>query len=145
MRNSSRPKKPLLRDVMSSGRFGRNADTRCAESSPVEYNGSKTLEMQLRLQSQQEELTQMQQERAKLKEELLGQKVQLSLCRYFTKYDCLSNTDVHRCHKIGSPFQVFIITLTAPSLVKNSVYIYKSPTNEMLCIEYRRLYVVRWK
>lgn len=35
--------------------------------------------MQLRLQSQQEELSRMQQEQAKLREELAGQKVQISL------------------------------------------------------------------
>ncbi|TNN86884.1 TBC1 domain family member 2B [Liparis tanakae] len=34
VRNSARPKKPLLRDMMASGRFGRNAETRSAESSP---------------------------------------------------------------------------------------------------------------
>ncbi|XP_035520590.1 TBC1 domain family member 2B [Morone saxatilis] len=70
VRNSSRPKRPLLRDM----RFGRNADTRSAENSPVECNGSKSLEMQLRLQSQQEELNRMQQEQTKLREELASQK-----------------------------------------------------------------------
>ncbi|XP_054475143.1 TBC1 domain family member 2B [Anoplopoma fimbria] len=74
VRNSSRSRKPLLRDMMGSGRFGRNAETRSAESSPVEYNGNKPLEMQLRLQSQQEELSRMQQEQAKLREELASQK-----------------------------------------------------------------------
>lgn len=74
-RNSSRPKRPLLRDMMGPGRFGRNAETRSAESSPVECNGSKSLEMQLRLQSQQEELSRMQQEQAQLREELASQKV----------------------------------------------------------------------
>ncbi|XP_070686399.1 TBC1 domain family member 2B [Pempheris klunzingeri] len=75
-RNSSRPKKPLLRDMMGPGRFGRNAETRSAESSPVECNGSRPLEMQLRLQSQsqQEELSRMQQEQATLREELASQK-----------------------------------------------------------------------
>ncbi|KAI3370699.1 hypothetical protein L3Q82_007257 [Scortum barcoo] len=74
VRNSSRPRKPLLRDMMGSGRFGRAAETRSAENSPVECNGSKSLEMQLRLQSQQEEVNRMQQEQAKLKEELASQK-----------------------------------------------------------------------
>nr|XP_019934881.1 PREDICTED: TBC1 domain family member 2B [Paralichthys olivaceus] len=69
VRNSARPRKPLLRDMMASGRFGRSA-----ESSPVECNDSKPLEMQLRLQNQQEELTRMQQEQAKLQEELTSQK-----------------------------------------------------------------------
>ncbi|XP_051808342.1 TBC1 domain family member 2B [Acanthochromis polyacanthus] len=74
VRNTSRPKKPLLRDMMGPGRFGRNAETRSAENSTVECNGSKPLEMQLRLQSQQEELNQMQQEQVKLREELASQK-----------------------------------------------------------------------
>lgn len=75
VRNSSRPKRPLLRDMMGSGKFGRNAaESRSAESSPVEFNG-KSLEMQLCLQSQQEEVCRMQQEQAKLKEELVSQKV----------------------------------------------------------------------
>ncbi|KAG7521945.1 hypothetical protein JOB18_010234 [Solea senegalensis] len=74
VRNSARPKRPLLRDMMGSGRFGRSAETRSTESSPVECNGSKPLEMQLRLQSQQEELSRMQQEQAKLREELSGHK-----------------------------------------------------------------------
>ncbi|KAM7396753.1 hypothetical protein PAMP_019770 [Pampus punctatissimus] len=74
VRNSSRPKKPLLRDMMGTGRFGRNAETRSAESSPVECNDSKPLEMQLRLQSQQEQVSHMQQEQAKLREELASQK-----------------------------------------------------------------------
>ncbi|XP_044213079.1 TBC1 domain family member 2B [Thunnus albacares] len=74
VRNSSRPKRPLLRDMMGTGRFGRNVETRSSESSPVECNGSKSLEMQLRLQSQQEELSRMQQEQTKLREELASQK-----------------------------------------------------------------------
>ncbi|XP_070763533.1 TBC1 domain family member 2B [Enoplosus armatus] len=74
VRNSSRPKRPLLRDMMRSGGFGRNTEMRSAESSPVEYNGSKPLELQLRLQSQQEELNRMQQEQTKLREELASQK-----------------------------------------------------------------------
>ncbi|XP_008275027.1 TBC1 domain family member 2B isoform X2 [Stegastes partitus] len=74
VRNTSRPKRPLLRDMMGSGRFGRSAETRGAENSAVECNGSKPFEMQLRLQSQQEELSQMQQEQIKLREELASQK-----------------------------------------------------------------------
>uniref|UniRef100_A0A3Q3QH16 Rab-GAP TBC domain-containing protein n=1 Tax=Monopterus albus TaxID=43700 RepID=A0A3Q3QH16_MONAL len=57
VRNSSRQKKPFLRDMMSSGRSGRSTETRSAETSPVECNGSKSLEMQLRLQNQQEEVS----------------------------------------------------------------------------------------
>lgn len=75
VRNPSRPKRPLLRDMIGTGRFGRTAETRSTESSPVECNGSKPLEMQLRLQTQQEELNRMQQEQTKLREELASQKV----------------------------------------------------------------------
>uniref|UniRef100_A0A667YFW4 TBC1 domain family member 2B n=1 Tax=Myripristis murdjan TaxID=586833 RepID=A0A667YFW4_9TELE len=57
VRSSSRPKRPFLRDMMGSGKFGRSAENRSTESSPVECNGSKPVEMQLRLQSQQEELS----------------------------------------------------------------------------------------
>uniref|UniRef100_A0A3Q3LNK2 TBC1 domain family, member 2B n=2 Tax=Mastacembelus armatus TaxID=205130 RepID=A0A3Q3LNK2_9TELE len=74
VRNPSRPRKLLLRDMMGTGRFGRSSETRSDASSPVECNGSKPLEMQLRLQSQQEELSCMQQEQAKLREELASQK-----------------------------------------------------------------------
>ncbi|XP_030586896.1 TBC1 domain family member 2B isoform X2 [Archocentrus centrarchus] len=71
VRNPSRPKKLLLRDMMGTGKSGRST-----ENSPVECNGSKSLEMQLRLQSQQqqEELSRLQQEEVKLKEELATQK-----------------------------------------------------------------------
>ncbi|KAM7003375.1 TBC1 domain family member 2B [Tautogolabrus adspersus] len=74
VRNPSRPRRPMLRDMMGSGRFGRNAETRSAETSPVETGCSKPIEMQLRLQSQQEELSRMQQEQTKLREELASQK-----------------------------------------------------------------------
>ncbi|XP_047451636.1 TBC1 domain family member 2B [Mugil cephalus] len=74
VRNTSRPKKPLLRDMMGSGRPGRGAETRAAENPEAECNGSKPTELQLRLQSQQEELSQMQQEQGKLREELASQK-----------------------------------------------------------------------
>ena len=84
VRNPARPKKPLLRDM----KFGRTAETRSAEGSLVECNGSKPLEMQLRLQSQQEELSRMQQEQSKLREELASQKVQyLSHFYYYTVMD----------------------------------------------------------
>lgn len=63
---------------MGPGRFGRIAETGSAETSPLETNGGKPLEMQLRLQSQQEELSCMQQEQAKLREELASQKVRPS-------------------------------------------------------------------
>ncbi|XP_068169930.1 TBC1 domain family member 2B [Antennarius striatus] len=69
VRNSPRPKKPLLRDMMGSGRFRRSA-----EIAAVESNGNKPAEIQLRLQSQQEELSHLQQEQTKLREELASQK-----------------------------------------------------------------------
>ncbi|XP_040024719.1 TBC1 domain family member 2B-like [Gasterosteus aculeatus] len=73
-RNASRPKKPLLRDMMASGRFGRSTETRSAESPPVECNGSRPLDAAFRLQSQQEELGRMQREQADLRGELASQK-----------------------------------------------------------------------
>ncbi|XP_076026582.1 TBC1 domain family member 2B [Genypterus blacodes] len=69
-RNTARTKRPFLRDM----RFGRSAEPRSAEVSPGEWNGSRPLEMQLRLQSQQEELSRLHQEQAKLKEELASHK-----------------------------------------------------------------------
>ena len=65
--------------MMGTGKFGRSAETRNSEVPPAEPNGSKYLEMQLRFQTQQEELNQLQQEKGKLKEELASQKVHLSL------------------------------------------------------------------
>lgn len=84
-RNPSRPKRLLLRDMIGPGWFGRSSEMQSAESSPMECNGSKFLEMQLRLQSQQEELSSMQQEQAKLREELASQKVHLSPFQYFNQ------------------------------------------------------------
>ena len=92
VRNSARPKRPLLRDMMGSGRFGRGA-----ESAPVECNGSKSLEMQLRLQSQsqQEELSRVLQEQSKLREELASQKVQFSHSDYFTQWNSIFKKGMH--------------------------------------------------
>lgn len=67
--NPSRPKRFSGRDMMASWKL------RSPESSPVEPNGSKASDMCL--QGQQEELSRMQQEEAKLREELAAQKVQL--------------------------------------------------------------------
>ncbi|XP_068595450.1 TBC1 domain family member 2B [Brachionichthys hirsutus] len=69
VRNSSRPKRPLLRDAMGSGRSRRSA-----ESLPLESNGGKPLEVQPRLQSHQEELGHLQQAQTELREELASQK-----------------------------------------------------------------------
>ncbi|XP_029952898.1 TBC1 domain family member 2B [Salarias fasciatus] len=76
VRNPSRPKRPLLRDMMGTGRFGRSPDSTRggAEGSAAECNGSKPSEMQLRLQSQQEALSQMKQEQIELREELASHK-----------------------------------------------------------------------
>lgn len=86
-RNPARSKRLLLRDMIGPGRFGRTSEMRSAESSPVEFNGSKPLDMQLRVQSQQEELSRMQQEQAKVREELASQKVQLSPFQCFNQCD----------------------------------------------------------
>ncbi|KAM6937516.1 TBC1 domain family member 2B [Xenentodon cancila] len=82
VRNSSRPKKPLLRDIMGSAKFGRGVDTRSSENSAVECNGSKPLDVQLRLQSQQEEQVKLREELASHKElvRLLQQTLRTSQC-----------------------------------------------------------------
>ncbi|XP_019731476.1 TBC1 domain family member 2B isoform X1 [Hippocampus comes] len=96
VRNSSRPKRPLLREMMGSGKFGRNAaEIRSAESSPVEFNG-KFLEMQLRLQSQQEEVCRMQQDQAKLKEELVSQKELVRLLQQTLRTSQSDRQPAHR-------------------------------------------------
>ncbi len=55
--------------------MGSGKPSRSAESSPVEYNGTKTSELQLRIQSQQEEINHLQEQENQLREELAGQKV----------------------------------------------------------------------
>ncbi|XP_058263498.1 TBC1 domain family member 2B [Hemibagrus wyckioides] len=65
-RNPSRIKRPFQTSLVKSGRS--------AETSPVECNGSKAVELQLRLQSQQEEMRRMQEEQNHLQEELSSQK-----------------------------------------------------------------------
>ncbi|XP_049579269.1 TBC1 domain family member 2B [Syngnathus scovelli] len=90
VRNSSRPKKPFLRDMMGPGKFGRSA-----ESSPVEFNG-KSLELQLRLQNQQEEMCRMQQEQAKLKEELASQKELVRLLQQTLRTSQSDRQPTHR-------------------------------------------------
>ncbi|XP_015252770.1 PREDICTED: TBC1 domain family member 2B [Cyprinodon variegatus] len=74
VRNRQRPQRLLLRDVRGSGKQGRGMERRGSESPTGECNGSKALDMQLRLQNQQDELSQMQQEQFKLREELASQK-----------------------------------------------------------------------
>ncbi|XP_029009413.1 TBC1 domain family member 2B [Betta splendens] len=73
-RNPSRQKKPALLNAAAPGRSGRGPEPRSAACSPVECNGSRSPETQLRLESQREELGRMQQEQAELREELAGQK-----------------------------------------------------------------------
>ncbi|XP_055766073.1 TBC1 domain family member 2B [Salvelinus fontinalis] len=75
--SSLRPKRPTLRDIMGSGRLGRNAESSSPSSqttSPVECNGSRTNELQLRLQGQEQELTRLHEENNNLTEELTSQK-----------------------------------------------------------------------
>ncbi|XP_030621587.1 TBC1 domain family member 2B [Chanos chanos] len=67
-RNNSRLRRPLLRDMIGSKTM------RSPEVSPVDGGDSKTSELQLRLQSQQEELNHMQEEQNRLREELASQK-----------------------------------------------------------------------
>uniref|UniRef100_A0A8C2WK70 TBC1 domain family member 2B n=1 Tax=Cyclopterus lumpus TaxID=8103 RepID=A0A8C2WK70_CYCLU len=105
VRNSARPKKPLLRDMMASGRFGRTAETRSAESSPVECNGSKPLEMQLRLQSQQEELSRMQHEQVKLREELASQKELVRLLQQTLRTSQCDRQPVHQAGQLAALLQ----------------------------------------
>ncbi|TSM52289.1 TBC1 domain family member 2B [Bagarius yarrelli] len=65
-RNPSRIKRPFQISLVKS--------SRSAETSPVECNDSKAVELQLRLQSQQEEIKRMQEEQNHLQEELSSQK-----------------------------------------------------------------------
>lgn len=55
--------------------MGSGKSNRSAESSPVECNGTKTAELQLRIQSQQEEINHLQEQENQLREALTGQKV----------------------------------------------------------------------
>ncbi|XP_067090606.1 TBC1 domain family member 2B [Osmerus mordax] len=71
---ATRSKRPFLRDMMASGKFGRGTESRSPESPPVECNGTKPNKLQLCLQSQQEELGLMHQEQTILREELASQK-----------------------------------------------------------------------
>lgn len=67
-RNPSRMKRPFH---VGSGKVNRSA-----ESSPVEFNGTKTSELQLCIQNQQEEINRLQEQENNLREELASQKVQ---------------------------------------------------------------------
>ncbi|KAJ8272247.1 hypothetical protein COCON_G00111060 [Conger conger] len=62
-RGSLRPRRPSLRDRTALGRLGRSAD-----APPSECNGSKVSQTELRLQSQEEELTLLREEMASYKE-----------------------------------------------------------------------------
>ncbi|MEQ2193372.1 hypothetical protein XENOCAPTIV_019218 [Xenoophorus captivus] len=74
VRNRHRPQRLLFRDVRGPAKVGRGMERRGSDSPTGECNGSKPLDMQLRLQNQQDELNQMQQEQIKLREELASQK-----------------------------------------------------------------------
>ncbi|KAI7811871.1 putative TBC1 domain family member 2B [Triplophysa rosa] len=65
-RNPSRMKRPF--------HVGSGKASRSSESSPVECNGTKTSELQLRIQSQQEEIIRLQEQETCLQEELASQK-----------------------------------------------------------------------
>ncbi|KAA0724297.1 TBC1 domain family member 2B [Triplophysa tibetana] len=65
-RNPSRMKRPFH---MGSGKASRSLET-----SPVECNGNKTPELQLRIQSQQEEIIRLQEQEKCLQEDLASQK-----------------------------------------------------------------------
>lgn len=67
--------------------------SRSAETSPVECNGSKAMELQIRLQSQQEELSRMQEEKNHLQEELSSQKVQGGRWAYLYIFWDFGDTD----------------------------------------------------
>ncbi|XP_061078314.1 TBC1 domain family member 2B isoform X2 [Conger conger] len=75
--SSLRPRLPFLRDMMSSGRLSRSAET-----SPVECNGNKASETQLRLQSQEEALEKLREDLASQKElvRLLQQTLRSAQC-----------------------------------------------------------------
>lgn len=66
-RNSSRIKRPF--------NLGLAKSNRSAEMSPEEFNGSRASELQVQLQSQQEDLNRMQEVQSRLQEELMSQKV----------------------------------------------------------------------
>lgn len=65
-RNPSRMKRPFH---VGSGKASRSTET-----SPLECNGTKTSELQLRFQSQQEEISHLQEQENRLREELASQK-----------------------------------------------------------------------
>lgn len=65
-RNPSKIKRPF--------HSGSGKPNHSAESSPVEYNETKISKLQLRIQSQQEEISQLQEQENKLREELGSQK-----------------------------------------------------------------------
>ncbi|XP_034032340.1 TBC1 domain family member 2B [Thalassophryne amazonica] len=108
-RNSTRTKRPLLRDMMGPVKFGRSAESRSPENSPVECNGSKPVEMQLRLQTQQEELNQMHQEQAKLREELASHKELVRLLQ-----QTLRTSQCDR-YQVGHPTPASALDLSSPT------------------------------
>ncbi|CAN9499330.1 unnamed protein product [Ophioblennius macclurei] len=103
VRNPSRPKRPLLRDMMSSGRFGRSPETRGADSPAAECNGSKPSEMQVRLQSQQEALSQMKQEQLELREELESHKELVRLLQQILRTSQSDRPPVRRAASAPGP------------------------------------------
>uniref|UniRef100_A0A1A8JAF8 TBC1 domain family, member 2B n=2 Tax=Nothobranchius kuhntae TaxID=321403 RepID=A0A1A8JAF8_NOTKU len=90
-RNSSRHKRSSLRDLKGLGRSGRSS-----ESSATECNGGKQSDSRLRLQSQTEALSQMQQEQVRLNEELASQKELVRLLQQTLKTSQCDRSAVHR-------------------------------------------------
>ncbi|XP_028970776.2 TBC1 domain family member 2B [Esox lucius] len=72
--SSLRSKRPTLRDMMHSGKLVRSTESPSQGSLPLECDGSQTSELQLRLQSQEQELTRLRQSNKTLTEELASQK-----------------------------------------------------------------------
>uniref|UniRef100_A0A8C6LU92 TBC1 domain family member 2B n=1 Tax=Nothobranchius furzeri TaxID=105023 RepID=A0A8C6LU92_NOTFU len=95
-RNSSRHKRSSLRDLKGLGRPGRSS-----ESSATECNGGKQSDSRLRLQSQTEALSQMQQEQVRLNEELASQKELVRLLQQTLKTSqCDRSEDVAHLEKL---------------------------------------------
>ncbi|XP_017261019.2 TBC1 domain family member 2B isoform X2 [Kryptolebias marmoratus] len=90
-RSAARPKRSSLRDVRGTGRFGRGS-----ENPPAECNGGKASDAQLRLQNQQDELSQLQQEQVKLREELSSQTELVRLLQQTLRTSQCDRPAVHR-------------------------------------------------
>ncbi|KAJ8002426.1 hypothetical protein DPEC_G00158770 [Dallia pectoralis] len=72
--SSLRSKRLNLRDIMASGKLVRSTDSTSQGSLPLECDGNRTNDLQLRLQRQEEEMSQLRQSNNTLTEELKSQK-----------------------------------------------------------------------